>query len=292
MTIKPITERAMLIKVSVHQWTARRHDQKVSREVAEHHGSEERMGSYQKDLIDKDRLSEISALASQIRTVLFGRTLPWLDAGTRILPSAFYFDTMAELKALIHKRDEAVRVFLGQWEAIVADARVRLNGLFNEEDYPNPNRLRRAFAVELTTFPIPAAGDFRVDLGSEAQAEVQAQIETRVAELLDAATRDLWHRIHAVVSHMVERLRAYAVSPEGKILSTFRDSLVDNIRELTALLPGLNIAGSADLDRMAKELDEALCGYDASQLRENTDLRNTVATRAEHILHEITSFLA
>lgn len=293
MTTQHISERAMLIKVSIHQWTARRNDKRVSAEVAQRHGSDATMGAYQKDLVARDALKEISELSSQIRATLHELTLPWLDDGARILPSAFYFKAMEALKALIHKRDEKVSDFLAKWDTIVADARVRLNGLFDEADYPSPARLRRAFAVDMTVFPMPAGDDFRVPLGSEEAAAVQEHIDTRVNELLEAATRDVWQRVHEVVSRMVDRLKAYQVDPETKkVISTFRDSLVDNIRDLVELLPGLNVAGSADLDQMTTRLRDGLTVYDAQDLRDDEGARNTVIDRAEAILADLSDFIA
>lgn len=287
-----IHERAMLVKISVHQWTARRHDKKVSEEVAQRHGSDATMGSYQKDLVAREALKEISELSSQLRTALYKRTLPWLDDGCRILPAAFYFDAMAEWKDLIHKREAKVGEFIANWDAVVADARQKLNGLFNERDYPRKERLPRAFEIDLTVFPLPAGDDFRVPLGkAEEEAQIKIQVEDRVNQLLERATRDVWSRIHEVVERMVDRLRAYKVE-DGKTVSTFRDSLVENVRELVTLLPGLNVAGDPELDAMATALSAHLCAYDAQQLRDSDQLRNQVADRAANILEAVSDFLA
>lgn len=293
MTTQHITERAMLVKVSIHQWTARKHDKKVSDEVAQRHGSDGSMGAYHKDLVAREALKEISELSSQIRTTLYRRTLPWLDDGCRILPAAFYFEAMAEWKALIHKREAKVGEFIAGWDDVVADAKRRLNGLFNERDYPRKEGLGRAFKVDLTVFPLPAGDDFRVPLGkAEEEAQIRDQVEERVNELLERATRDVYQRIHDVVEHMLERLRAYKVDENGKTVTTFRDSLVENVRDLVGLLPGLNVAGNAELDGMTKQLSDALCVYDAQQLRDSDLLRHQIADRAEKILTEVSDFLA
>jgi hypothetical protein len=291
-TAQHITERAMLVKISIHQWTARRHDKKVSDEVAQRHGSDATMGSYQKDLVAREALKEISEISSQIRTALYKRTLPWLDDGCRILPAAFYFDAMAEWKDLIHRREAKVGEFIANWDAVVADARLKLNGLFDERDYPRKERLPKAFEIDLTVFPLPAGDDFRVPLGkAEEEAQIKTQVEDRVNELIERATRDVWGRIHEVVERMVDRLRAYKVE-EGKTVSTFRDSLVENVRDLVGLLPGLNVAGDGELDAMTKRLSDALCVYDAQQLRDSDLLRHQIADRAEKILTEVSDFLA
>jgi hypothetical protein len=294
MTTQHITERAMLLKVTIHQWTARRNDKKISREVADQHGADRSMGAYHKDLVARDSLKEISELSGQIRAAVYRITLPWLDDGSRILPSAFYFSAMEQLKALIHDREAKVEAFLAKWPEVVADAKKRLNGLFDEADYPAPKRLRKLFDVDLAVLPIPSGDDFRVPLGkADEEAQIKAQVDDRVNQLLAAATRDVWQRIHALVAGMAERLRAYRVDPEtSKITGIFRDSLVTNIVELIDLLPGLNINNDPELDQMTERLRDGLTVYDAQDLRDDEKARDIVAGRAEKILADIGEFLA
>lgn len=292
MTVQNLNERAMLMRLSIHQWSAQRKDKRISAEVAQRHGADETMGRYTKNLIAREALESISTLSSQIVTAWRKWTLPWLDGGMRILPSPHFFKANTEVKELIHKREAEVSNFLASYEDHVEKARRALNGMFDPTDYPSIAQLRRAFDVEFDVFPIPSGEDFRVPLGDD-QGEVQRQIDAAVARALELATRDAWQRIHTVVDRMVDRLNAYNVDPgTGKVISTFRDSLVENIRDLVELLPGLNVAGDADLDAMRDRLEKQLCTFDADLLRTSEDLRAKVADQAAAILSEVSDFLA
>jgi hypothetical protein len=63
-----ITQRAMLAAVHISIWTATKHDRKVSRDVANQHGAQERAGRYNKQLLmGAGRLEALRTLARQIR---------------------------------------------------------------------------------------------------------------------------------------------------------------------------------------------------------------------------------
>jgi hypothetical protein len=91
-----ITQRAMLTAVHISIWMATKHDRKVSRDVANQHGAQERAGRYNKQLLmGASKLEELRTLAGQIRQHFYKITLPWSDEGLRLLPSHFYFDLTA-----------------------------------------------------------------------------------------------------------------------------------------------------------------------------------------------------
>jgi hypothetical protein len=85
---------------------------------------------------------------------------------------------------------------------------------------------------------------------------------------------------------MSERLRAYNGTKEG----SFRDSLVDNVRDLVDLLPRLNVTADPVLDNTAQKMRDMLCAYDAQLLREDTNLRHTVAKSADEILSAMAGY--
>jgi hypothetical protein len=291
-------QRAMLLQVTIHHWKGRRNDKRISNEVAERHGADANMGAYLKRLVTKERLERIGSLTSQIRDLWYERTLPWLDQGTRILPNSSYFATMGDLDKLIHQRDDAVLDLVHSWEEVVAEAKVRLNGLFNATDYPTPQSLRHAFRVKVTPLPFPSGGDFRLGaLGSDAEqdeAALRAATNEAVQEALGEAMRDVFARVHEVTTKMVERLSTYQIVLEGdkeSIKNPFRDSLVENVRDLVKLLPGLNVTGDPILAGLTDKMEKQLCRYDADELRDDAKLRKKTAQAAEKILAQVSDFL-
>lgn len=285
-----LTSKAMLVKLNISQWAARKHDKKASAEVAATHGNDVNMGRYHKSLIAKTALADIAKLAGTARTHHYENTLPWADDGARILPATNYFQYQTEQRAIAEQFRAAVAKFVNDYPSFVADARISLNGLFNEADYPT--FVADKFSIGTVILPLPAAGDFRVSIGVSEEASIRAEIETTLNSAIAGATRDLWQRVYDGVEHMRERLAAYAIDPAtGKTISTFRDSLVGNLQDLVGLLPRLNLTGDPELAAMAERLSKSLCQHDAQTLRENELVRVEVTRSAEQILSDMAGYI-
>lgn len=292
--------RAMLLNVTIHHWKGRRHDKQISNEVADRYDADKEMGAYMKRLIAKERLATINGLTSQIRSLWHERTLPWIDEGTRIVPNSLYWKTREDLDALVHKREDAVNELALNWEEVVEEAKVRLNGLFKESDYPTAATLRDAYRIDIKPMPFPSATDFRMGIlgpdNEEAEEALRAEHEEAVKAALADATQDLWKRVHEVTKKMVERLDAYKQPAKGEKVdgrtgSPFRDTLVENIRDLVELLPALNVANDPILAGLTDKLSKQLCANDAETLRTDPALRNKTAKAAQEILDQVEGFL-
>jgi hypothetical protein len=91
---------------------------------------------------------------------------------------------------------------------------------------------------------------------------------------------DAWSRMHEVLSHMSERLDYQ----EGETKKIFRDSLVENARDLCDVLKHLNITGDLKLEEMRKNLEKQLSGVSAEDLREDDGLRNQTKEVVDQML--------
>ena len=279
-----ITEKAMLAAVHISVWTAVKHDRKVSREVADQHGAHQGAGRYNKQLLHgAGKLEELRALAGQIRQHFYKVTLPWSDEGFRLLPANFYFDLMARMREFAASFDAEVDAFLRVYPQYVDQVRPELNGLFREEDYPSPEKLRAKFGVKLEVLPIPTGADFRVQMSAEEQARISREIDTSVRESLMRGNEDLWKRMREVVAHMVDRLN----EPESR----FHGSLVTNVLDLVEILPRLNVSGDQDLNRFAEQIRQRLCNHSAQELKKHDLLRVTTAADAANIVAEMDGVL-
>jgi hypothetical protein len=287
-----VTEKAMLAKLKISRWAASKHDKKISADVAAQHGADPTMGRYSKRLVAKERLEEIAQIATRARHHHYEQTLPWLDEGSRILPAANYFDYMQRQNAFAADFEQAVTEFARAYPAVVDEARRSLNGLFDPNDYPPADQISAKFTMRVDVDPMPTAEDFRVALSEDENARIREGIQGRLDEAVQGAINDVWHRVHDVVAHMVERLRGYEVDSGGKAKGVFRDSLVGNIRTLSDLLPKLNITQSNALEDMRQRLVDELCSVDAPTLREDPVIRATIAENAEKILADIVDVMA
>lgn len=287
--IQDIAGRAMLVSVKIRQFSANKTDKKISKEVAAQHNADSSMGHYKKALIAKEALAELTRIAGEIRKEHGRRTLPWAEDGSRILTSTAYNQYAEFMRKSNEKWDDAVAAFLSQWDSFVEDARVKLNGMFNPNDYPEMHKLRGMFEFRWTVRPIPLDQDFRVALGSNEVAAIKAQLQDELDTTVKDAMRSVWEQMHEVVGKMVERLRAYNPAKPGE--ACFRDTLVTNISDLLQILPSLNLTNDPKIDEFTAKMQE-LVRYDAQALRDNMIVRDDIAARAEAILNGMAAFVA
>ncbi len=273
-----LANRAMLVRLSISQWTARKHDKNATHTVENHYGAQD-AGRFNKVLIAQDAIKAVEKTANSARTWHYDQTLPWTDEGYRLLPAANFAEYSAKMRELHAAFDAAVDQFCANYPDLVIDAKIRLNGLFNPSDYPR--YVRDRFGLETQISPVPMAADFRVALRDEETAEIQAEIEERTAQATTAAHQDLYRRLADTIGHMADKLATDAI---------FRNSLVDNLRELCELLPRLDLQGDPVLAQIRAHAEQKLLRYDADTLRDNPSARAETARDATAILAAMEGF--
>lgn len=287
-----LTTRAMLCSLHVKQWAARRLDKPASAEVNAAKGAAANVARVNKSLIGRTALAEIGRVANQAREEHYKRTLPWSDAGPRILPAAAFLPFQAAMRELESAFDAAVAAFLASYPDFVEAAKRDMGELFNPGDYPDPRHLKTLFSLSHRFSNLPSAGDFRVTMSAEHAEAVRAAIAADVQDSLAGAVRDTFQRVADSVGRMAERLAAYKpASDAGRAEGVFRDSLVSNVAELAELLPALNVTGDPVLAGIAARLP-ALCERNADELRQDDNARARVAAEAAAIVAQVSDYLA
>jgi hypothetical protein len=140
--------------------------------------------------------------------------------------------------------------------------------------------------------------DFRVDLGDDEVKRIRAEIEHDVKEATQVAMNDLWERLYQAVSHMAERLDGTAKyrgikSKRAKTKDKrFRDSLVENLVDLVALIPKLNLTDDPKLEDIRRRIEKELTKFDPEDLREDKALRSKAKRSAEDILNAMGGYIS
>lgn len=274
------TDKALLVNLDISQWTAHKHDKAVSKKIEEEHNTT-KAGRYNKILIDRESIKELQQIAQAARTFLYAHTLPWGDNGDRVLPSANYFEFIGEYKEFKTKYETAVVNFVNQYPQLVNEARRRLNGMFQEADYPSVTAIRAKFNMEIKFMSIPDSSDFRIQLEQDEVDALRNNIEREINARIVQATRNMYTRIKEAVGHMAERLSTNE--------AVFRNTLVSNISDLVAVLPRLNFTDDPEINELVVSMKTLLVEPDT--LRKNTILREQKALEAQAIFNKVSAFL-
>lgn len=287
-----LTSKALLVNVSISQWSGRKHDKKVTREVEEAHNAQSgEAGRFNKMLTSKEFLAATSKAAGAARQYLYDNTLPWGDNGDRLLPSANYFDFVNGMNKLQSDFYSHADTAENSFDEELNNAKVRLNGLFNSNDYPNRVEFRSKFAFKVCFMPIAEAEDIRLDINQTEINVLKQSIESEMNNRLSASVADIWDRIKEQLQHMKDRLTSTTKDKENnEVPVTFRNSLFSNLADLVTLLPKLNITGSPEITAICEDMRGLL--IDPDKVRESATIRSRKADEVNAILNKFDAFFS
>lgn len=278
--MKSIDSAAVLSELNISVWVGRKLDKKVSEEVDAAKHTKTRAGAYHKRLMaDVDSLQAIERHAGETRNYHYRMTLPWSDAGPRLLPSSLMMEYIDTMKVRRGEFEQLVQRFLDGYDTQISAMAFKLGNLFDRSEYPSKEQIARKFRMEYVLSPVPSAGDFRLDIGNEAAQELRREYEAAMQERINGAMDSLYEEMRDQLAHAVERLG----DTDGKP-NVFRDSLVENFNKMLNRLATLNLVGDAKLDEYRKELASITVGVTPQDLRTNREVRTEVRTRMEDIL--------
>jgi len=269
-----LSDKAILVGLTISQWSGRKFDRKATQEVNDLHATKD-AGRFNKLLIEGDGLRKITQVSGEIRTFHYKNTLAWSDFGERLLPSANYFTYTQKLSDLIRNFNDAVGVFVSEYDDLIADSKVRLNGLFNPNDYPTKVEIESKFKV-LTSFqPLPqVSNDFRLSVGSTSEADrIRQEVEAEIAIRHNTAMEDVFQKAKDVINRITVTLK----NPDGR----FQRTMIDNVSELVEMIPVLNYTNDPKLAKLTKEMKSLVVDPDA--IRSDQDVRTNYHKRAQQL---------
>ncbi len=278
-----LSDRALLVQLNISQWTARKFDKRVTKEVADNHGVAEQVGRYNRSLLPmNDLLKQIHQTSAAIRQRFYTNTLPWGIEGTFILPTSNYLEFMTEFRGYKSKWLQLVNQFCDQYDTIKQDAQQMLGNLYNPNDYPTNEEIRAKFRMDMAVFPVPT-NDFRVELSDSELSNIQKDIEQRVQGAAQLAMKEAWQRLYDKVQHIASKLS----DPKA----IFKDSTIQNTRDLCDILGRLNFTDDPDLEAMRREVEQKLVSHHPDSLRNDPILRQDSASAARDIAKRMDIFM-
>lgn len=290
MSVHALTERAMVMNLTISRWQGQRLDREASRQVTEAAGANSDAARVNKHLIAKELLAPIMTAANAVRDHFYTHTLPWRDNGDRLMTRKLYTAFIERHEQLHAEFNEAVRVFLERdYPGAIAQAEFRMGDLFNSDDYPSAMELRYRFRIGLDFDPVTTSDDFRVQIDAEHVDKVRSAMEDAAMRRVQTAQADVWKRLLEKVSYYQERL---AGSTEDGKPAVFRDSTVDNIEELLELIPGLNVLDDPDIETIRQQIQDKLAGHTPKEIRKDAVLREDLAGEAKAIVDQMQGFMA
>ena len=249
-----ISSAAMIVDFNASVWTARKKDRKASDDVTNMNYADKGVANVTKNLLgDCDELRAVQKFAANTRNIHYSMTMPWSDNGSRLLTTQQYFKYNEVMTDLQNEFARLVDEFLRVYDWKIMDSQAKLGDMFNRDEYPTRDSLQDKFAFRMSYVPLPDAGDFRIDIGNEAMAEIRDQYATHYTQAIQTAMNDIWHKLHDNLTTLARQLD---VNEDGKGNRLY-DSVFDRALELTDMLGTCNVTGDSQMEAMKRQLEQA-----------------------------------
>ena len=272
-TAPSISSAAMTVDFNASVWTARKKDHRASAEITHANYADRGVANVTKNLLgDCQELKAVQKFAANTRNIHYSMTMPWSDNGARLLTTAQYFkynEVMTDLQNEFHR---LVDEFLTAYDKTIenaAELQVKLGAMWNADEYPTRAALEDKFGFRINYVPLPYSGDFRLDIGNEAMAQIKTQYEEHYTTAVNAAMKDIWQKLHDNLTTLARQL---GVNEEGKGNKLY-DTVFDRALELTEMLGTCNVTGDSQMEAMRQRLEQAFHGLTIGRIKNSPTLR-------------------
>ena len=247
-------------------------DQKA--QAAEPFGADNQFLSARKKLLDTRHpaFRAVTAVRHQLVAYWRGISLPFPEPGIRLIRQDDLPAFNVQMTTLKAELAEAVTALDERFVELKSQARTRLGELFNPSDYPTS--LANLFEVAWE-FPSVEPPSYLRQLSPALYRQESERVAARFDEAVRLAEEAFVEELSRLVSHLTERLSG---SDDGRP-KVFRDSAVENLTEFFERFRHLNGRSNDQLDDLVGRAQQVVRGVQPQQLRDDTPLRQRVATQ-------------
>jgi hypothetical protein len=287
--VTKLSDKAMLVKLTIKRAALTKRDQFLTDKIQAQEGDQS-LTVLTKLFRDKSSpINQIMTAVNEVYAYHRKHTLPYVDAGPRILPSDTYMDYTQEMKHLIAKVDNLLANYMPHYQDLVNEDVMYRNaghaaGRATVDDYPSAEKFREAMSVEYRFSPMPDSRHFLFDLSDEDLAAFDAA----EAEAAAAANADTVARMLKPLHSLVERLKEF----QGTKGERFHNSLIQNVIEGCDLAKKLAINPTQELLNEINTLHDAAkaCLADAEIIKGSANARASAKDKLEEVAKRMAAF--
>jgi hypothetical protein len=151
--------------------------------------------------------------------------------------------------------------------------------MFDRGDFPTQDAIENKFSFRVTFSPVPSAGDFRVDIGKEAESALREEYEEAYKERVDSAMNDIRKRVRNSLEHLSDRL-----GYDGDTKKVFHSSIIENLKQVLAAADLMNLIDDEGLRNTRDKVERLIDSVTVKELRKNDHIRKDVRSQVDSIL--------
>lgn len=281
--VKNLDEKAVLVQVKRRMYSPYKLDEAESKAYG--------AGNVNKHLFQgtNNRVKIAISAYTAVYSFVKDNTVPW-TTGVELLNIDHYMDFTSGLRQLIDKANDAVNDLVANWDYEVRSDLQRLQdiayakgktNLADPNDYPEADEVAARFGIEVRYMPVPTTGDFRVGISDEDKASLQQQLDDATANATKHVLTEMIEPMRRAVSKLTVK-----IGDDGSI---FRDSLIDNLVDVSSRMARVNISDDPIVTEKIKDLQSLIGTYanNKDMLRNNQSVREKAATQIDGLMSQM-----
>jgi hypothetical protein len=226
--ISKLSDKAVLVKLTIRRAALTRRDEGLTATLQAQENDKSLTVLTKLFRNRESPINQIMAKYGEVYAYHKKHTLPYVDAGPRILPNDMYFEYTQEMKHRIASVDSLLDTYMPMYDQLVLDDVMYRNsgsaaGRANVDEYPSADTFKLSMSAELRFQPMPDASHFLFDLSEDDVASFKRAEQEAAA----AANADAINRMLKPMGALVTRLKEY----QGGQKERFHNSLIDNVIE-------------------------------------------------------------
>lgn len=238
-----------------------------------------------KSLIDSPALKDLQRLSREIYQWHIKNTVPWGDLGQRLVANAALIDYKNTMNKFEIQFEALANKVVFEYPACCGRAQNRLGDLFDPALFPSVEELRRKMSLRVTYEPIADPSNFIVQIGDQAAEEMKRQYNEVLSSRMEGISNYIYEKLREPLTNLVKRIDYEADdAPTG-----FRNTIVDNVMQIVELMGTCNFNDDPKIDRLKRELRNALKGVTPDALREDSGLRRHTKQEVQKIIDQLPS---
>ena len=204
-------------------------------------------------------------------------SLPWMDEGFRIISGEHCLGYMECINNFQEQLNVTLRDMGYVYPEMVKEDLARLKGMGNENDYPTYDKFKEAWKVDVKFRPVPQSADYRVAIPQEIKDTLEGDLSRLSQESLSLVKQN----IVAAFNHAHEQLQK--ADGERRIFQ----SMLDNINNLLARVPKLNVCNDVALDEWVAKMTTVIAPFDIKELRTYQAARSAFILETSSLLESL-----
>lgn len=289
MNVSKLSDKAVLVKLTLRRAALTKRDHGLTA-ILQQQEKDNSLTVLTKLFKNKESaVNQIMAKYGEVYAYHKKHTLPYVDAGPRILPNDMYMEYTQEMKHRIAEVDQLLNTYMPMYDQLVADDVMYRNsghaaGRANADEYPSAEQFKLSMSAELRFQPMADASHFLFDLSEDDLAAFKRAEDEAAA----AVNVDTIQRMLKPIQSLVTKLAEY----QGGKGERFHNSLIDNVIEGCKLARKLAISPTQSLLDEIAALEDAAQGYlaDVEMIKGSPNKRNEAKRKLEEVAARMGAF--